>query len=117
MAATGSGVVFGQRFATWKTVCPKTTPDPFLGAAVQQMNGQNSNMTRTVAWRAAWSGCVVLLVLLACLWWNAEVQQVMPPRSVEHREQDSATTATDVDSVEPSEEDEPSPSEELQRNR
>ena len=26
---TGSGVVFGQRFATWKTLYPKTTPDPF----------------------------------------------------------------------------------------
>jgi hypothetical protein len=25
----GSGVVFGQRPATWKTLPPKTTPDPF----------------------------------------------------------------------------------------
>ncbi len=27
--AMGSGVVFGQRFATWEAAYPKTTPDPF----------------------------------------------------------------------------------------
>ncbi len=35
----GSGVVFGQRFATWEAAYPKTTPDPFRPTRIGSWSG------------------------------------------------------------------------------